>query len=77
VIEVEELKSIGYDLLIYPLLSTGATIEGVYSMLAAFSEDEGGSLRGLRERLDELPFDVRRDVTGLQDVIDLEDKYVE
>lgn len=76
VLDVDELDSIGYDLLIYPLLSTGATIEGVYSMLAAFSEDEAGSLRDLREQLDELPFDARQEVTGLQDVIDLENQYV-
>lgn len=76
VLDVDELDAMGYDILIYPLLSTAATIEGVYSTLAAFSADEAGSVRDLRERLDALPFDARRDATGLQDVIDLEDQYV-
>ncbi|MFB6165030.1 MAG: oxaloacetate decarboxylase [Haloarculaceae archaeon] len=75
-VEIDTLERLGYDLVIFPVLSTLATITGVYEHLERFADDPLAGVRALDDAFDEVPVGSLHDFSGFPDVVEWEREYL-
>jgi len=72
----DDLEAYGYDVVIYPLASTLATIAGTYEVLSAFERDGIDALAALDERFEDLPIGDVHEFSGFGQVVEWERAYM-
>ncbi|MFB6131208.1 MAG: oxaloacetate decarboxylase [Salinigranum sp.] len=75
-VDPEDLQRFGYDVVIYPLASTLATIAGTYEALSAFERDGVDALADLDERFGDLPLGDVHEFSGFGRVVEWEREYM-
>jgi len=75
-VDPEDLQRYGYDVVIYPLASTLATIAGTYEALAAVEREGVGALADLDERFAALPIGDVHEFSGFDRVVEWEREYM-
>lgn len=72
----DTLGAMGYDIVIYPLAATQATIVGVFESMERLKQDGIEALMDLDDEMDELPIESIHEFSGFPEVIDWEEKYM-
>lgn len=75
-IELDELEELGYDIVIFPVMSTLATIAGVYEHLDRFKRDGLDGMRQLDEAFDECPVGSLHEFSGFPGIVEWERQYL-
>jgi len=75
-LEPEELESYGYDIVIYPGVSTRATILGLHQWVERIKEDGSSAVGALYDEFDELPIGGFHEFSGFPEVVEWEERYL-
>ncbi|MFB6170739.1 MAG: oxaloacetate decarboxylase [Haloarculaceae archaeon] len=74
-LSADRLQELGFDLVIYPGLSTRATIMALYERLSDLDARGTPAVTDLYDEFDELPFDFHQ-FAGFSEVVDWEERYM-
>lgn len=75
-VDIEDLESMGYDLVLFPVLSTLAAITGIYDHLRAFKRDGLDAVRDLDDAFEACPVGSLHDFSGFPQVVEWERQYL-
>jgi 2-methylisocitrate lyase-like PEP mutase family enzyme len=75
-VDLGELQSWGFDLVIFPIAATLSTIANVYADMAAFAADPVAAMRAIDEQFDAQPVGSLHDFSGFPEVIGWEQQYL-
>lgn len=75
-VDIGDLESMGYDIVIFPVLSTLAAITGIYDHLQAFKERGLDGVRDLDDAFEACPVGSLHDFSGFPQVVEWEREYL-
>jgi len=75
-VSLDALDDWGFDVVIFPLLSTLSTVAHVHATLAAFAEDPVAAMRDVDAAFDETPLGSLHEFAGFPQVVDWEERYL-
>lgn len=75
-VEPDALRTMGYDVVIYPLAATQATIAGVFESMQRLERDGIEALAQLDDEVNQLPIEGIHEFSGFPEVIDWEEQYM-
>lgn len=75
-VDIDDLEAMGYDLVIFPVLSTLAAITGIHDHYQAFKQEGLDAVRGLDDAFEACPVGSLHDFSGFPQVIEWEKRYL-
>lgn len=69
-VDIDDLEAMGYDLVIFPVLSTLAAITGIHDHLQAFKQEGLDAVRGLDDAFEACPVGSLHDFSGFPQVVE-------
>lgn len=75
-VELDDLEDIGYDIVLFPVMSTMATIAGVYEHLDRFKREGIDGMRELDAAFDECPVGDLHEFSGFPELVEWEREYL-
>lgn len=75
-VALDDLESMGYDLVIFPILSTLAAISGIHEHLQSFKEDGLDAVRDLDDAFEATAVGSLHDFSGFPEVVEWERQYL-
>jgi 2-methylisocitrate lyase-like PEP mutase family enzyme len=75
-VDLDDLEEMGYDVVIFPVLSTLATITGVHEHLDRFKREGLEGVRRLDDAFGECPVGDLHEFSGFTDVVEWEREYL-
>ena len=75
-VELNRLEELGYDIVIFPVLSTLATITAVYEHLDRFKREGVGGVRRLDDAFSACPVGSLHEFSGLPEIVEWEKAYL-
>lgn len=75
-VELERLGAIGFDVVIFPLTSTLATISSVYERFSQFKENALGGMRAVDDEFADCPVGSLHEFAGFPQVVEWEEQYM-
>lgn len=75
-LDADTLEKYGFNVVIYPGVSTRATILGLYRWLESVQEEGSAAVAELYEEFDELPIGNFHDFSGFPEVVEWEESYL-
>lgn len=76
VLDPARLEALGYDLVLYPLAATQATLVGTFEHLRRLKDDESGVIGELDDAVESLPVEDLHDFAGFPEVVAWEERYI-
>jgi hypothetical protein len=73
---MDDLDEWGFDLVIFPILSTLSTIANVHADMQAFAEDPAAAMRGVDDAFDAQPLGSLHEFSGFPEVVGWEEQYL-
>ena len=75
-VDLADLESWGFDMVIFPITATLSTIANVYADLAAFAEDPVDAMRAIDDEFASQPLGSLHEFSGFPEVIEWEREYL-
>lgn len=75
-VEIEDLATVGYDIVLFPVLSTLAAITGIYDHLRQFKEHGLEGIRELDDAFEACPVGSLHEFSGFPEIVEWERKYL-
>jgi 2-methylisocitrate lyase-like PEP mutase family enzyme len=75
-LDLEDLEAWGFDVVIFPILSTLATIANVHAAMETFAADPAAAMRDVDEQFDEAAVGSLHEFSGFPEVVDWEEQYL-
>jgi len=75
-VDLASLAEWGFDLVIFPIVSTLSTIASVHADLAAFADDPVAAMRAVDDDFADQPTGDLHEFSGFPEVVDWEDRYL-
>jgi 2-methylisocitrate lyase-like PEP mutase family enzyme len=75
-LDLEDLEAWGFDVVIFPILSTLATIANVHAAMETFAADPAAAMRDVDEQFDEAAVGSLHEFSGVPEVVDWEEQYL-
>ena len=75
-VEMDDLEAWGFDLVIFPILSTLSTIASVHADMQVFAEDPAAAMRGVDDAFDAQPLGSLHEFSGFPEVVEWEERYL-
>jgi 2-methylisocitrate lyase-like PEP mutase family enzyme len=75
-VEMDDLDEWGFDLVLFPILSTLSTIANVHADMQAFAEDPAAAMRGVDDAFDAQPLGSLHEFSGFPEVVEWEAQYL-
>jgi len=75
-VDLAELEALGYDIVLFPVLSTLAAITGIYEHLRGFKENGLDAVRDLDDAFADCPVGDLHDFSGFPEVVEWERRYL-
>lgn len=75
-VELDDLEDMGYDIVVFPVMSTLATIAGVYEHLDRFKREGLDGMRRLDDEFDECPVGDLHEFSGFPELVEWEREYL-
>jgi 2-methylisocitrate lyase-like PEP mutase family enzyme len=75
-LDLEDLETWGFDVVIFPILSTLATIASVHDAMATFAEDPAAAMRAVDDEFDATPVGSLHEFSGFPEVVEWEERYL-
>ncbi|MFC5369106.1 isocitrate lyase/PEP mutase family protein [Salinirubrum litoreum] len=75
-VAMEDLDAWGFDLVLFPILSTLSTIASVHADMQAFADDPGAAMRGVDDAFDAQSLGSLHDFSGFPEVVEWEEQYL-
>jgi 2-methylisocitrate lyase-like PEP mutase family enzyme len=75
-VDLASLDEWGFDLVIFPIVSTLSTIANVHADLAAFADDPVGAMRNVDDDFAAQPTGDLHEFSGFPEVVDWEERYL-
>jgi 2-methylisocitrate lyase-like PEP mutase family enzyme len=72
----DTLQAMGYNIVIYPLAATQATIAGVFESMQRLKQNGIEALADLDDEVDQLPIEGIHEFSGFPEVVDWEEQYM-
>ncbi|WP_276261112.1 isocitrate lyase/PEP mutase family protein [Haloglomus litoreum] len=73
---LDDLGAWGFDVVIFPVLSTLATIAGVHAAMETFADDPAAAMRDVDERFDAAGVGSLHEFSGFPEVVAWEEEYL-
>ncbi|AXR78040.1 PEP phosphonomutase [Natrarchaeobaculum sulfurireducens] len=75
-VDLADLESWGFDLVVFPIASTLSTIAHVHEDLTAFADDPVGAMRGIDDAFNDRPLGSLHEFSGFPAVLEWERRYL-
>lgn len=75
-VELSSLQAWGFDIALFPIISTLSTIASVHADLTAFADDPATAMRSVDDDFEQQPVGSLHQFAGFPDIVEWEDQYL-
>jgi 2-methylisocitrate lyase-like PEP mutase family enzyme len=75
-LDPDDLEAWGFDVVIFPILSTLATIANVHAAMETFAEDPAAAMRAVDDAFNDAPVGSLHEFSGFPEVVGWEERYL-